>query len=98
MARRKVKSHSVHAYERLSERLGMTKRQVNAFARDAVRLGKTSAQFKDGELKSYLESKGKYKRVKIYRGIVVIIAKTSNRLITAYPLPIELMEEYEKYD
>jgi len=98
MARRKIKTHSYHAYKRLSERLGLDKRETNDFARNARRLGKSSAHFQDGKLKTYLESKGKYKRVKVYRGVVVIMAKTSNRLITAYPLPNELREEYEQYD
>lgn len=93
MARRRAKRQSNHAYVRCAERLGLTKREVNLLAREASKYGKSAEQVEDGKLKKYLLGKGRYKRVKLYKGIVVVIAKSSNRLITAYPLPKYLQKE-----
>ena len=95
MARRKAKKQPQHAYDRCAERLGLSKRSVNTLAREASKYGESAEHIKDIEIRNYLLSKGHYKRVKYYKGIVVVFAKTSNRLITAYPLPENLIKENE---
>lgn len=98
MARRRAKRQSKHAYVRCAERLGLTKHDVNILAREASKYGKSAEQVEDETIKHYLLTKGRYKRVKLYKGIVVVIAKSSNRLITAYPLPKYLLEKENKND
>ena len=97
MARRKAKKQPAHAYVRLGERVGMTRKQVKDFSKQASRYGRAPEHFPPSALRDYLLSKSYNKRVKVYKGIVVIMANTSNRIITAYPLPNELMEEYNEY-
>jgi len=97
MARRKTRKQSLHAYERLNERAGMSRKQVDKLGKNASIYGRSPRSFPNGKFRTFLESKCINKRVKVYKGLVVIMANTSNRIITAYPIPEEFMEEYEQY-
>lgn len=92
---RKTKKQPKHARERLRQRAGIGgKREAAAFAKGASRNGLPPERFPKGtEIREYLDSKCHGKRVKVYRGMVVILAKTSDRMITAYPIPPILLEE-----
>ena len=96
---RKSKRQTTHAYQRMHERYGsQSAKEVEDFARGASKRGMPVTEFPEGtELRRFLDMKtlGR-KRVKVYRGMVVILNKTSDRMITAYKLPDKYLEEYER--
>lgn len=88
-----------HSLMRMAERCGITNRTAATnMIRRASKMGRHIQSFPDGELKNYLLSKQHNKRVRVYKGIVFIFNKTSDRAITLYPIPNEFMEEYKTYD
>jgi len=97
LARKQKPTH--HSLLRMAERCGITNaKAATNMIRNASKLGRGIQSFPDGELKNYLLSKKHNKRVKVYKGIVFIFNKTSDRAITLYPIPNEFMEEYKTYD
>lgn len=98
MALKKNKKQTHHGLQRMAERMGVTQKSVaTKTIQNANRLGKCIQQFPDGEFKNYLLSKQHNKRVKVYKGFVFIFNKTSDRVITLYPIPEEFKEEYNTY-
>ena len=99
MATRKVRKQTLHSLDRAKERIGVAnKKQAEIMIRNAFRKGKSVGEFPDGRLKNYINSKRHHKKVKVYKGKIFIFSNTSNRCITLYPIPEDLMEEYEFYE
>ncbi len=98
MSIRKGKNQTRHGLERAKSRVGIAnKHQAIVTIRNASKKGLNIADIEDGALKEYLKSKDHGKRVKLYKRYVYIFNKTSDRVITIYPLPDEYLEEYKKY-
>lgn len=99
MSRKKSKKQTHHGLQRMAERMGVKQKSVaTKTIENAVQKGKPISYFQDGLLKKYLLSKQHNKRLKVYKGFIFIFNKTSNRVITLYPIPEEFKEEYESYD
>lgn len=96
MSRTKYKNQTKHGMNRIIERCGIPKSCAKGFIHAASIHGYNSGHLNEGKLKDYLISKelGKGKRVKVYKGFIFIFNNTSNRLITAYPIPDDLVEEF----
>jgi len=88
---------SNHALRRLAERAGIRDRKTaEAFAEDARSNGLPPEAFQSGtELRDFLESKRRGKRLLIHRGVVMLFDER-DRAITAYPLPAPLLAQYRK--
>lgn len=98
MSIRKAKRQTRHGLERIKTRGGITNNnQALTTIRNASKKGLSIADIEDGPLKNYLKSKDHGKRVKLYKRYVYIFNKTSDRVITLYPLPEEYLEEAKKY-
>jgi len=97
MARAKVKN-TFHSYNRTFERLGIYKKAATKLMKEAQRYGKTAGQLPLGPIRDYLESKGTFKRVKLYRGIIFVFNKNSTSCLTAYPLPEEIKAKQLEFD
>lgn len=95
MSIRKAKGQTAHAKMRIGERAGMSGRTAERFLKDASRKGLPPAAFGLGTpFGEFLRSKSACKRVKVYKGMVVIFNKTSDRAITCYRVPEEFEREY----
>lgn len=95
MSIRKAKGQTAHAKMRIGERAGMSGRTAERFLKDASRKGIPPAAFGLGTpFGEFLRSKSAHKRVKVYKGMVVIFNKTSDRAITCYRVPEEFEREY----
>lgn len=95
---RHCKKQTVHGVKRLRSRVGIKNKKIALrVIIEASKSGKDISFFAPGELYNYLKSKDRGKRIRVYNGVVYIFNKTSDRLITAYPIPEELMEEYRNY-
>lgn len=95
MSIRKAKGQTAHAKMRIVERAGMSGRTAERFLKDASRNGLPPAAFGIGTpFGEFLRSKSACKRVKVYKGMVVIFNKTSDRAITCYRIPEEFEREY----
>ena len=99
MARTKCKKQTKHGMKRIIERCGIPAGCAKDFIKAASVHGYSPSHIPDGDLKYYLMCKeiGKQKRVKIYKGFIFIFNNTSNRLITAYPIPEELKSEFDSF-
>ena len=81
-----------HSLERLKTRLGVTdKKLAQRLIKEASRYGKSIDNLEDGSLKEYLKKKSCGKRVKVFKQTVFIFCKTSNRCLTCYLIPEELL-------
>ena len=84
---------SNHSKIRMRERSSVTSNQI-AFFRNALRLGKSAGEMKDGKIKDFLLKKEQCNcKVKLYRGYIFIYSKNGKQLYTMYKLPEELLEE-----
>lgn len=85
-----------HAKKRILERFG--KYDVESLSNGARHSGLKDYDLTETpKLLAYYRKKASTgKNVYIYAGFVFIYFTTSKRMITMYPLPKELMEEYEK--
>lgn len=94
MSIRKVKS-SRHGINRFKQRV--QKKYPQRTIKLASKYGKSPNYFV-GEFRKYLENKAsaRNKRIKVYENCIYVFPKTSNRLITVYPIPINFMEKGEK--
>lgn len=91
MSRGKPHKNTKHGIQRLYERIGITnKGDANSFAFNASSKGKNWDQLPDSPLKNYVKRKSRRHRVKLYKNYIVVLFKTSNRIITAYEIPEEL--------
>lgn len=98
MSVRHAKRPTTHGLKRLKSRVGIKSKKVGErIILEASKGGKNIMDFPPGEFREYLISKDHGKRVKVYKGIVFIFNKTSDRCITCYPIPKEHLEEYEQY-
>ena len=80
----------------MEERIGIYSQEAQLnLIRGASKYGLNPHDF-SGDFGSWLENKGKYKRLKVYKGYIFIFAKTSNFLYTTYKIPEEFMEEYNE--
>lgn len=96
MSIRKAKKQTNHALMRMSERLGLPSKDAKNFLKAASKKGLPPASFGfDTGFGSYLWTKSKLKRVRVYKGMIVIFNNTSDRAITAYKIPDEFLKEYE---
>ena len=99
MSRKKAKNQTDHAMRRLEERseIGSSKRSLEGFLKNASKSGLSLMDFEsEPDLFDFILSKQRGKRVKVWKGFVVILCKTSDRAITAYKLPEEFREAYER--
>ena len=97
MSIRKAKGQTAHAKMRIGERAGMSGRTAERFLKEASRKGLPPAAFGLGTpFGEFLMAKSARKRVKVYKGMVVIFNKTSDRAITCYRIPEEFEGEYEE--
>ena len=92
---RKAKGQTQHAHERMGERIGLKGRAADDFLRAASKKGLPPAAFGHGPLGEFLRDKGSSKRLRVFRGVIVIFNRTSDRAITCYRIPDEFAEEYE---
>jgi hypothetical protein len=85
---------------RMAERIGITnERNFKDIVKSASKKGQNPIDFPpDTEIGKFLREKDVGKRIKVYKGNVFIFNKTSINLITVYPLPEELKEEYKLYE
>lgn len=92
------KQFTTHGLNRIKERTNINENDFKMLSRYAVKNGISLNQIPQGELNKFVASKVavKNKRVKLYRGYVFILNKNSYRLITCYPIPDNLLEEYYK--
>lgn len=92
------KKPTKHSLDRMKTRAGISnKKQAENMIKAASRKGMSIDDFPPCELKNYLLTKNSGKRVKVYKGIIYIFNKTSDRALTLYPIPEEYMEDYNKY-
>ena len=85
---------SLHGKLRMTERAKLDSRNHKPFFANALRLGVSPENMKDGPIKEFLLNKEKQNcKTKLYRGYVFIYSKNSKRLYTMYKLPDELLEE-----
>jgi hypothetical protein len=99
MAKTKCKKQTKHGMYRITDRCGIPKGTSNQFIKSASIHGFSPLNIPEGPLRYYLLSK-EYacgKRVKLYKGFIFIFNHTSNRLITAYPLPEKFVEEFNNF-
>ncbi|MBR3208835.1 MAG: hypothetical protein IKF82_01060 [Bacilli bacterium] len=89
---------TVHGYNRVKERTDVIDKEVKTLSLYAVKNGLNLGDLEEGFLKKYVEKRINQgqKRVKLYRGYVFIFFKNSRRLITCYPIPDYLFEDYKK--
>lgn len=87
-----------HAMQRIDERFGNYDKL--ALVNGARHSGLTEADLEEvPELLAFYRKKAfSGKRVFIYAGFVFVFFTSSKRLITMYPLPEELMEDYMKVE
>lgn len=98
MSIRHAKNPTTHGLRRLKSRVGIkNKRVAERMIAEASRYGKSIYDFPEGEFRDYLISKDHGKRLRVFKGIVFIFNKTSDRCITCYPIPDEHLEEYNSY-
>ena len=100
MSRTRCKNQTAHGMRRVSERCGISKDNAKCFIRAASIHGYSPSHMPEGsKLRDYtlLKEYGKGKRVKIYKGFIFIFNNTSNRLITAYPIPDDLIDEFNTF-
>lgn len=99
MAKTKCKKQTFHGMMRARERGNMPSRVAKDFISSASKRGFSFNDLPEGELKDYVFGKFIYrqKRVKIYKGYIFIFNRTSNRLITMYPIPDNLVEEFNSF-
>ena len=90
-----------HGEKRSKERFGVGVAEgLGGMVNNAIKYGQNYSDFpQETKLHQFLLSKhlAANKRVKLYKGKVFIIFRTTPNLITCYELPEELKEEYEKY-
>ena len=99
MARTKCKRQTRHGLYRITDRCGIPEGTAKQFIKSASIHGYSPLHMPEGNLRKYLLNK-EYacgKRVKIYKRFVFIFNNTSNRLITAYPLPEEFVPEFDQF-
>lgn len=84
-----------HAKIRFKERTDFASKDMNKICKLAIKNGLSFKQLPKGNLKKYLSVRN-HKRIKIYQGFIFFFFKTSNRLITIYPIPEQFLEEYKK--
>ena len=83
---------SIHSKKRMSERTGLDSKNQKPFFANALRLGVSAGNMKDGPVKDFLLNKEKNRcKAKLYKGYVFIYSKNSKRLYTMYKLPEELL-------
>ena len=98
MSVRKAKRQTRHGLSRMNTRIGISNEEIAINTiRCASKKGMSISEFEEGALKDYLRTKDHGKRIKVYKGTIYIFNKTSDRVITLYPIPEEFMEEYNKY-
>lgn len=89
---------SHHGKIRISQRIGIDKREQKQFFKSALLHGKSPRDFpEDSEIGNFLlkkEENGNCK-AKLYKGYVFIHSKNSKRLYTVYKLPSKFSEEKE---
>lgn len=85
---------SLHSKLRMTERAKLDSRNHKPFFANALRLGVSPGNMKDGPIKEFLLSREKNRcKAKLYRGYVFIYSKNSKQLYTMYKLPEELLEK-----
>lgn len=99
MSKRKAKTTSTyHGKKRFSERYE-GKEDVDVMIRKAMHYGIFVHQVpQDNPLYIYMENKVRFKnkKVKLLEGYVFVLTKSTNRLITFYPIPEDLIEAYQQ--
>lgn len=99
MGKKKFKNNwTNHALERAMERTNWGKREFTDNAKLASKYGISPHNLPDGPLKESLLKKGDYKRIKVFKNYVFVYCKTSNRLITLYPVDMIYLEDESTID
>jgi len=100
MSIRKCKKQSVHGQDRIKERCHISDdTNIKAFIKSASIHGYNPEDFEQGPLRCYIYTKKyvRYKRIKVYKGVIFVFNRTSNRLITAYNIPDKFVEEFNEF-
>ena len=85
---------SSHGKLRMEERANIDSKNQRPFFANALRLGLSAGNMKEGPIKQYLLSKQNNRsKAKLYRGYVFIYSKNSKQLYTMYKLPEEILEK-----
>lgn len=91
MSRKRCQSNMTnHSYIRICQRTGWSIKQAKDMVERASKLGLSPLQIDKGPLQDFCIVKGRFKRLKLYKGYIFIFNKNSNRLITMYKVPEEL--------
>lgn len=95
MARTRLKQNTtVHSILRARERTNFSKKEFIHISKIASIKGLSVGNIQNPNLRRFIASRSAFKRVKVYRDYVWVFCKTSNKLITVYPLPEDLIGKY----
>lgn len=97
MSRTKVKN-THHAIVRAHQRTNLSKKQTLNMIKEAQRSGLCEGNLPHGPIRNYLRSKGKRKRIKLYKDYIFVFNKTSTSCITLYRLPDIVKEKQKQFD
>ena len=90
-----MKQLTYHGKRRVKERIEINERKA-VFVKRVSRDGKTPNMYR-GDFYRYLCSKDRGAHIKVYKGYIYILSKTSRKLITMYKVPSKYLptEMYE---
>lgn len=83
---------SSHAKVRMRERTSLNHSERKKLFRYALTNGKSPHDIENGKFKSYLDSRTKRCKIKVYQDYIFIYSKNNHRLITIYEIPNEFKE------